>query len=271
MPEGIEVRITAEQLDSSLRGSSLLAYYPSPDPLPEKKISGFNEVNFPRQIRRIFPYGKKIIFELDNGYLMSALGMTGRWSHSRSRDTRLSLVYSLSTEIKFLFYDDIRKFGSLQYLTAIQLQGELSKLGPDVLNTQITFEMFMSRFLIANSHRRCKQVITKFLLEQSYFSGIGNYLKSEILYYARVDPHLRVNELTDEEFVRIYQAIPYVLQLSYRNGGLTIKDYLPPSNQHGTYPCAVYGKTLDPYNNPVEKYVECDRPTFWAPAVQARR
>ena len=48
--------------------------------------------------------------------------------------------------------------------------------------------------------KRKKSRLCDVLLNQKIVSGIGNYLRSEICYYARINPHRRINTLTRDDF-----------------------------------------------------------------------
>ena len=106
-------------------------------------------------------------------------------------------------------------------------------------------------------------------MKQKYTSGIGNYLKAEVLYRAKMNPTKKLHELSDNEIKTLYDSIMFQLILSYQHHGLTIKSYWDPEGRPGTCPRQVYGKPKDLLGNPVEKFKDSkERTVHWVPSVQ---
>jgi endonuclease VIII len=59
-------------------------------------------------------------------------------------------------------------------------------------------------------------------LDRTLLAGIGNDLKSEILFLARTDPRALIRELDDAGLREIARTSREVAQFSYENGGATI-------------------------------------------------
>jgi len=129
--------------------------------------------------------------------------------------------------------------------------------------------------------------IVKFLMEQKYISGVGNIYKSESLFLARISPFSKVDDLSDEDLIRLRGAIIKVLQTSYNSGGATIQTYSDLYASHGKYTrfpsspkemvearkdhigVMVYGQTKDIYGNEVKKATLSDnRTTYYSPTIQ---
>ena len=51
--------------------------------------------------------------------------------------------------------------------------------------------------------------------QELLFSGIGNYLKAEILYNAKICPFRNVSDIKDEEWKTIYNSIKEVTKGDY--------------------------------------------------------
>ena len=148
----------------------------------------------------------------------------------------------------------------------VQLQNKINKIGPDLLNDQFTLEIWKNK--ITWSRIKSKQ-ICGFLMEQKYFSGIGNYLKSDILYLAAIRPDRSLMTLTDEEITRIFHVAVKTIRRSYHYRGCTIKSYWDPDGKAGKYERIVYGKTHDQYGNEIIKSTFKDkRTTHWVPSIQ---
>ena len=50
-----------------------------------------------------------------------------------------------------------------------------------------------------------QKTIAVLMMDQSIFSGIGNYLKSEILYQSKVSPNSIISNIPDEKMKEIFQ------------------------------------------------------------------
>ncbi len=79
----------------------------------------------------------------------------------------------------------------------------IARLGPDAL--EVDREQFAA--LLASKSGQLKGALT----EQSLISGIGNAYSDEILHAARLSPFKMADKLTDDEVVRLYDAMRTVL------------------------------------------------------------
>ena len=101
--------------------------------------------------------------------------------------------------------------------------------------------------------------ISKFLMSQNKIAGIGNYLKAEVLYAAKICPHAIINELTYEQLAELETQL------------LTIPAAFYQSKHKNGPPCVlkVYNKQHDPNGNIIIKTKTLDgRNSHWVPAVQ---
>jgi formamidopyrimidine-DNA glycosylase len=108
-------------------------------------------------------------------------------------------------------------------------------------------------------------------MNQSVISGIGNYLKAEILYAAKISPHRLCKDLTEEEIKLIAEKSFEITNASYQSGGATIMTYRDENNEKGLYSrrFMVYNHKTDPKGNKVIKETTTDkRSTYWVPEVQ---
>lgn len=250
MPEGPEVKTIADSLqvliNRELTGIS--------------RIGNFNklkeEVPFiPGKIITIFSYGKKLIISFGQEFLIFSFGMTGRISWKPSK---YSLI-KFSCEPDF-YFEDIRRFGNVLLTGKLELN-----LGPDVFGeiSKAKFEEIFKQKKLQNKE------ISEVLLDQKVLSGIGNYLKSEILYSAEILPQRTVASLTPEELEKLRIACYKIPRESYEHHGLTIENYFDPDGKKGEYDPLVYGKKIDALGNPVIKGTTKDqRTSYWVPEVQ---
>lgn len=94
----------------------------------------------------------------------------------------------------------------------------IAALGPDVLDASTT-PAVMRRQL--EDRRFRGRSLGSLFLDQRFAAGLGNYLRSDILFVAGLRPGMRPQDLDEETRKRLARAILDVSRRSYRNGGIT--------------------------------------------------
>jgi len=103
------------------------------------------------------------------------------------------------------YIDDSRRFSKLKIYESEQSYNKvMAKLGVDIFSEEFTEEFFLESF------GKTKKIIVAFLMEQTKFCGIGNYIKNESLYLAKISPKRKTNDITDEEKSKLFKSILYV-------------------------------------------------------------
>jgi formamidopyrimidine-DNA glycosylase len=100
---------------------------------------------------------------------------------------------------------------------------------------------------------------------------VGNYLKSESLYFAGISPLRHVASIGDDDLARLNKTIKSVIRASYKTGGATIYTFQGFDGEKGEYTrrFAVYNQEKDPAGLEVTREVTDDgRTTFWVKGVQ---
>lgn len=286
MPEGPEVRIIADQLHQLLKKQLLYNILIHSGPFATSNEREYTEFRHDVEILRRFSlknrvridyvrcHGKLIYFHLtlltEDGtveahrYIISHLGMTGHWRLDRGSHTHISLVFKADAESpeREVYFDDSRRFGLMMILTPEQMRDRLSTMGPDVLSSAFTAAI-MSKALKTNN-----KPLGVALLDQSVLSGIGNYLRADILYYAKLDPRRKFSDLESHEIRALYTAITTITRRSYEARGTTIQTYRDIKMEPGNYDPLIYGKEKDAEGNPVKLMTLGGRTMHWVPAVQ---
>ena len=272
MPEGPEVTITAIELDNLLKGAEITGVEITPtsryrDKAPDNFIP-FQEA-LPLGVEGVHNKGKLIYFQFSKRfYLLNTLGMSGGWSHRRSKHTSFSFTYLLDGLEEKIYFTDVRHFGTLKFIIGKgDLEKKLKTLGPDMLNDpDMSFQKF-KRIMDRHSSKN----ITKVLMNQCIISGVGNYLKSEALYHAGIHPLRKVESLSEEELERLYQAIRLKIVGSFNQGGVSVKDFTDIEDKKGQFQFQfqVYGRNMDRLGNKVKRITTPDgRSTFYVEEIQ---
>lgn len=103
----------------------------------------------------------------------------------------------------------------------IQEHSYIQKLGPDVLHPDTIYEDILKQYHDDTFQNR---KLTTLLLDQGFVSGIGNYLRSEIMFYAGVNPKKKLKQYSEEEKDKLAKATYKLTQRSYETGGITNDD-----------------------------------------------
>lgn len=212
-------------------------------------------------------HGKFIYILLDGGdsSIWSTLGMTGYWSGRASNHARVCLSLDNGADI---YYNDTRSFGTLKWSQGRRrLAAKLKALGPDMLAEDVSHERFQSAML-----RKLKWTLAQALMDQSVVAGVGNYVKADSLWLARLSPHRKVDSLSLEEFEALNESIKRVLRTSYESLGATIKSYKGFDDESGGYGKMLfcYGRKTDEDGEEIIKEETRDgRTTWWVPTRQS--
>ncbi len=276
MPEGPEVKKTVDGLREAVENREIHSLSPMSGRYSRKDFPGFKDFcgYYPRLVTGVGCKGKFIYFLFaDGSSLWNTLGMTGYWSQTERKHSRLRLWIKEDGQEEqrgdVLFYNDMRNFGTFKYVkTYEELEKKLSSLGPDLLSDPPSFQEFKNCLL---KGKRGEKTIAENIMNQSVLSGIGNYLKAEILYDCKISPHRICNDLNDPELNRILESSTRISKLSYELGGATIRNYRDTSGGKGVYTrrFAVYNQESDPLGNEVIREVTKDkRTTHWVPGLQ---
>lgn len=268
MPEGPEVRIHAEQLHKILVGKYLIEIgYDERSRYRNNPLTNIEKLEYPYEFKRVFSKGKKIVFELSNEiYLISSLGLEGHWQYEHEKHSNLWLSFSDDEdEVYTIYFDDSRHFGTLEIvLSKKDLDKRLSDIGPDILSEEVGYELFSKRIRKGNNKQICQV-----LMDQSYVSGIGNYLKSEILYKSKIRPDRLVKNISDDEMKILHENSIKLINSAYGSKGMTSATYRDVYGNEGSFKCVVYGCKKDPLGNDIVTSTFNDkRTTHWVKSVQ---
>jgi formamidopyrimidine-DNA glycosylase len=218
----------------------------------------------PLRLLDVYKKGKVILmlFE-DNWFLIAKMGMVG-WFY-KSSDTP---IYESEPNIVFEFdngvlnFSDFRNFGTLQFTQDVyKVYSELNRIAPDILSPETTFKDVYRRGIDATN-----DTIENALMKQDLIvSGVGNIIKSEALYDAKISPKRLINSLTEEDWRRLYLATRHfsqkVFNLLVHQKRHNFEEYFKLHR--------VYKKDIDPVGNKVRSFTSSDgRKTFWVPEIQ---
>jgi len=200
-------------------------------------------------------------------YVWCTYGMSGQWSRQPGKHVSFIIEFNDSGELATsnqnkLFFNDTRRFGTIKFICdQTQHDKKLRSLGPDVLeDPPIEPEIFAERILI-----KPNRTIAEALMDQSCVSGVGNYLKAEILFRSKVLPHRCVADLTSNEITELWAETILSCRESYADHGASIKTYKTVDDESGTsqFQFRVYSKQKCPEGHAVQRAETADGRTSW--------
>ena len=226
MPEGPEIRIMSDFINQKCQNIKFDSIYHvekgNKPRVFEDEIDTF-------EISSTF-HGKKLILNLKSDQktipIYVFMGMSGSWewvdtniwnetNYTRlkfdSVDGKSLLLHGGYLGPKYSFY---RNFKS-------------SNSGPDIVQE---YEKFVDNIKKNINHKDFEKPIYELLLNQKYFAGVGNYLRSTILYYSKDNPFSSAREVIESNpnFLEICKD---TLETSYEFNGGQLKDWSNPFNK----------------------------------------
>jgi DNA-formamidopyrimidine glycosylase len=247
MPEGPEVKVVGDSLHKWLVGQKIDCIEFSPEWISKHPFDTKN-LQFPLTVNSVKTHGKCIIISIGQTVIVSHLGMSGQWFNDSESSTHQN---HLHIKIKIgnltIFYRDPRRFGQFKQQS---LDLFLKKLGPDLLASDFTLEIFMARveLYLQKKKKASATKIADLLLDQAFIAGVGNYIRCDALYIAKVNPLKVYNQISQEEWKAIFVACKTIATKSYLSQGHSITAYT-----NGRYSPILYGRQFSPCNKPVQK------------------
>jgi endonuclease-8 len=217
MPEGPEIAREADRLREALEGEALERIY-----FAFPHLTRRSRALVGARVLGVRSRGKAMLISLEGGLtIYSHNQLYGRWlvrgAGERPRTNR-SLRLALETASRAALLYSASQIELLDE-PGLALHPYLAKLGPDALDPQ-TDAITLARRLADPRFRR--RSLAALLLDQSFVAGLGNYLRSEIAFEARVDPRLRPMDLSRAERARVARAILRLTRRAYARRGVTL-------------------------------------------------
>ncbi|XP_070053751.1 formamidopyrimidine-DNA glycosylase isoform X3 [Nicotiana tomentosiformis] len=111
-----------------------------------------------------------------------------------------------------LSFTDKRRFARVRSLKNPVSVPPISELGPDALLEPMTVDEFYKAF------SKKKIGVKALLLDQSFISGIGNWIADEVLYQARIHPMQTASSISKEDCATLLKCIYEVVEKAVEVG-----------------------------------------------------
>lgn len=216
MPEGPEVRRAADQIERAIAGDVSREVYFAFDRLQEwgERFTG-------DRVEAVETFGKALCVVFGSGYAVYTHNqLYGKWLIRRAGaypNTGRQLRFMVETDEKSALLYSASEI-EVRHRDELEEHPYIAKLGPDPLRPGVTAQAILGQF-----ERYRRRSLGAALLDQAFVAGIGNYLRSEILFEAGLVPEWRPGDLDDEESERLADAVMRIVERAYRKRGVTLE------------------------------------------------
>jgi endonuclease-8 len=215
MPEGPEIRRAADALEKVLAGRRALEVS-----FAFARLKRFEAELTGRKITGVAPRGKAMLIHFAGGLsIYSHNQLYGEWtvypgappdSHLQQR---LVIRTSAGTAVLYSASEiSVQRTGELAHHPYIVRLG-LDLLGADATPAAVLAQVKQPRF----ARRR----LAGLLLDQGFLAGLGNYLRSEILFAASLHPDLVLGDLSAAQHGLLARTALAITRRAYRTAGVT--------------------------------------------------
>jgi endonuclease-8 len=221
MPEGPEIRLAADKIAKVI----------------ENQIIEDIDVGLPRlsagaqrlkgsKVEAVETRGKAMLIHFANGLsVYSHNQLYGVWKTCKrgqlpqsKRSLRLALHTSTHSALLYSA-SDIAVYERHE----LAIHPFLQKIGPDILHKDLRWQTVLAQL---NDKRFCNRKLSILYLDQRFIAGIGNYLRTEILFAAGIHPDLKPKQLCTKQLEKLSKQTLIITKRAYETKGHTLPDRL---------------------------------------------
>jgi endonuclease-8 len=212
MPEGDTIHRAARKIQVALGGREIpVAEAPNPrSPLHDRadELRG-------RTLERAEARGKHLLLHFsDDVTVHSHLGMSGRWRISADGRLPYGKPWLTLASGRGIAAQTGGKILRMASATRIRNDPGLRQLGPDPLAPGFDDETAAARLLAYGPDAWVGEA----LLDQSLIAGIGNVIRIEACFRAKVSPWRRVGDVSDAEALELVEGSRWIMETALKRG-----------------------------------------------------
>lgn len=270
MPELAEIHLLSKFVNKNYKDKTLKDFdFTNISKFKKKKPTGLDDFqkDLSLKLTKIDRKGKILILEFNSkwwicihfglhGFLRTQNIIVKNYDNSTKNihgvfkfedDLILNFVDTTGFGTSFNFFDEKDKFDKY-----------LNKYAIDILDKNFTLDKFKENVNKIQKKKLKRNELCGILLKQEYLcSGIGNYMKSEILYDCKLSPYRSINDINDNEIKDLYGSILKITDINIKADGRALDEF------------QVFTKKEDKKGNSVIKEKTPDaRITYWVKEVQ---
>ncbi len=224
MPEGPSIKNMGDRLRRALDGQPINGVQSR---YKKAKLENWSAFILGQTVTEVRTHGKNLFIDLSNGYsIYSHMLMWGSWhtfepGQEWDKEARLArLVLETPVAVAVLFNAPV-----CELIAPGQLpEHKTTRMGPDLLALDFAPEEVEIRLKLPENRER---ELGDAVMDQFIVAGIGNILKSEILFQAGLHPLRPAGSLSPAEFAQFIRYSRKLLQRSYEQGSFN-RAFLPP-------------------------------------------
>ena len=246
MPEGPEIRRAADKIEAVLKNKTVEKIEFGLQPLKKfaKPLRYSNVLSLETR-------GKALLTHFDSGFtIYSHNQLYGVW-----RVVKRDKLPQTNRQLRLAIHTD--QHSALLYSASdisvwktqhIEEHPFLQRIGPDILNPDLTWRDVADRL---QSKAFSGRALNSVYLDQGFLAGLGNYLRSEILFVAGINPACKARDLSKGQIGKLARTTLQISQRSYALAGVTLpeRQYKTLKKQGATYGKArffVFGRASQP-------------------------
>jgi endonuclease VIII-like 1 len=197
--------------------------------------------------------GKELMLEFTNHNYVFTMGMSGNWtSVAKIEDIPKHTHFYIETTGPIICMVDPRRFAKWKI-------GEFNPdRGPDLMSRN--YDKFLWTKL---EDKIFSKPLYDIMLDQRYFNGLGNYIRSEVIYRTDINPFLEARKLLKnrDTFNHFISIIKTVCIESYKIGGGEFKNFKNPNSDNEI---PNLGKWMQCYGKKeMGQILDSKKRTFW--------
>lgn len=221
MPEGPKIRRMVDEIAAAVSGRTAVAVQ-----FAFERLKAFEATLSGRRVLGVEARGKAVLVHFD------ARSDDGRWcvySHNQLYGKWLigepDTAPKTNRQLRFAIIGEARaarlySASDIRVLRpdALDRIDYIARLGPDLLNAKVDDASLEARL---DDKRFARRALGNLLLDQGFIAGIGNYLRSEILFESGLHPARKPRSLDDHERRCLIEAARRLIERAYRLRGIT--------------------------------------------------
>jgi endonuclease-8 len=216
MPEGPEIRRVATRIHKVLAGREAEQVT-----FTQPAVQGFGAKLSGQRVEWVSSRGKALLTRFESGLTVySHNQLYGRWYVTRrgklpktNRTLRLGIHTQTHSALLYSASD-------IEVLTPaeLSLQKYLARLGPDAMDDDVVWQDVLRRL---EDSKFAGRSLAALFLDQGFVAGIGNYLRTEILFNAKANPLDRPKDLSTSQRAELARNTLELTRQAYRTSGVT--------------------------------------------------
>ena len=279
MPELPEVEVTRIGIKPHIEGKTITGVKIIDGRLRKPVSSNLPKILKGQTVISIDRRGKYILLEMEAGYLILHLGMTGTL-RVLSSEEGLKLHDRVTFEFGLLSlrFHDPRKFGLILWHSKLKgpvyLNSVFNKMGLEPFSPEFSGNSGSEHLYVCSRGRKVS--VKQFLLAGHAVVGVGNIYCSESLFESKIHPAKIAANLSRAQCTKLANAIRLTLDKAIHAGGSSLRDFVNSEGNPGHFmmQTKVYGRQgefcVECKSSPIRRIVQGQRSTYYCISCQKR-